>query len=564
MKESLVALVQMNVTVGDLSGNADKIIQYAATASYQGAAMVIFPEMALSGYPPEDLVLKAHFVRDCEAQLQRIAFELPSNVIVVVGAPRFSSHGVSNTASIFWKGREVAVYRKIALPNYGVFDEKRLFVPGDKPLILTLHNVSIGVQICEDSWISEAPWNHTLAQVHPDFVVNLSASPYHRGKLKERHEVIGRAAQRLRCPLLYCNLVGGQDELVFDGASFAVDSGGRILAQAPQFRETILYVPVTVSASRMEASSNACDVVPLDTLLRSAPAARSQPEQAQVLSDLAEVYEALKLGTRDYVEKSAFRRVIVALSGGIDSALVATIAVDALGKERVVGITMPSQYTSAAALHDAERLAQNLGIEFHKVPITPLYEAYLDHLRPLWHGAPPDVTEENLQARIRGNIVMALSNKFGWLVLTTGNKSELATGYCTLYGDMAGGFAVLKDVPKVLVFELARWRNQNGSAVIPESIIRRLPSAELRPNQKDTDSLPPYEILDPILELYVEAHAGLEEIVQCGYPKETVERVIRLVDSSEYKRRQAAPGIKITPLAFGRDRRMPITNRYRG
>lgn len=564
MKEFVVALVQMNPTVGDLTGNADKIVRYAAEAGSQGVAIVIFPEMVLSGYPPEDLLLKTHFVRDCEAQLRRIARELPSNVIVIVGAPRFSPDGVTNAATVFLNGQEVAVYRKIALSSCGVFDEKRLFVPGNKPLILKLCVGSVGIQICEDSFIPEAPWNRAMAEAHPNFVVNLSASFYHRGKLKERHEIIRRAAQYFQCPVLYCNIVGGQDELVFDGASFAIDSGGQILAQAPQFRETILYVRLAPTTPLTGVPNKACDVVPLDASLRLAIESNPRMERCELLNDLAEIYEALKVGTRDYVEKNGFRGVIIALSGGIDSALVATIAVDALGKDRVVGITMPSRYTAAGSLHDAKQLAHNLGIELHEVPITPLYEVYLDHLRPLWPNAQPDVTEENLQARIRGNIVMALSNKFGWLVLATGNKSELATGYCTLYGDMAGGFAVIKDVPKVLVFELARWRNRSGLAVIPESTIERPPSAELRPNQKDTDSLPPYEILDPILELYVEAHAGLDEIVKRGYPRETVERVIRLVDSSEYKRRQGPPGIKVTPLTFGRDRRMPITNRYRG
>jgi NAD+ synthase (glutamine-hydrolysing) len=558
----MAALAQINTTVGDLVGNKDKILRHSRMAMEAGASLVIFPEMTISGYPPEDLVLKEHFVRDCEKQLTCLAHELPQDILVIAGGPRKAAGGVANTAVIFYGGREAGYYNKLALPNYGVFDEKRLFVPGDKPLLLDTPFARIGIQICEDTWLPDAPWMSNLADARPDVVVNLSASPYHRAKMNERLRIIGRSAAKLGCPILYVNLVGGQDELVFDGASFVVGPDGTISAQARQFCEEVLCASFPSRAARHGVPASCQRLVVEGSFAAAQQALHMQ--RTPSLDDLAEVYEALKLGTRDYVEKNRFRRVVVALSGGIDSALVAAIAVDALGADRVVGITLPSQFNSSETQRDAEQLAKRLGIEFYRVPIQHLYEAYLKELTGLWRGAQPDITEENLQARIRGNIVMALSNKFGWLVLTTGNKSELATGYCTLYGDMAGGFAVIKDVPKTLVFELAKWRNRQGAEVIPETIIARPPSAELRPGQKDTDSLPPYEILDAILELYVEQDLGTEAIISRGFDTEIVRRVIRMVDLSEYKRRQGPPGIKITPRAFGRDRRMPITNHYRG
>ncbi len=562
MKYWKVTLAQINAKVGDLSGNADKVLAFAQKAADAGAGLVVFPEMTISGYPPEDLVLKEHFVRDCENTLQKLAPRLPAACLIVVGAPRRSPDGISNTATVLYQGREAACYRKMALPNYGVFDEKRLFVPGRKPIVLDLPHARIGIHICEDSWIPDSPWISSLAAARPTLLINLSASPYHRGKLLQRRETVRRVAEMLGCPIFYCNLVGGQDELVFDGASFGISPTGEILAQAGQFREDILSVSLPVHAPAGSVPRE-CEQIVFDAPvpLTELP---SKSEQGALLDDLGEVYEALKLGTRDYVEKNGFKRVIIALSGGIDSALVATLAVDALGADRVTGITLPSQFNSSATIRDAQQLADRLGIEFHKLAIQDLFEAYMRELKKLWPGARPDITEENLQARIRGNIVMALSNKFGWLVLTTGNKSEMATGYCTLYGDMAGGFAVIKDVPKTLVFELAKWRNRQGAPVIPESIITRPPSAELRPNQKDTDSLPPYDVLDGILELYVEKDLEEDAIVAHGFDKDVVSRVIRMVDLSEYKRRQGPPGIKITPRAFGRDRRMPITNHYRG
>lgn len=580
MKSLLVALAQLDVTVGALAPNAAKIIRKAREAAAAGAALIVFPELALSGYPPEDLVLKRHFLDDNEHQIRRLARELPPEAIVAVGAPRSSGGKACNSAVIFHGGREVACYRKMALPNYGVFDEKRVFEPGHQALVLDMGGMRIGVHICEDSWNLDEPAARLLRDQDLDVLVNLSASPYHRGKLGRREDILREAARFLGCPVLYSNLIGGQDELVFDGASLALSADGALLARARQFTEDILYIPVFSRARQSARPPTPPEVQSIDLpapVLSSehVPALRVEP----ALEDAAEVYAALKLGLRDYVDKNGFDKVVVALSGGIDSALVATLACDALGRDRVKGVTMPSPYSSAETLGDAGRLAGNLGIELLTLPIRRLYETFISELAPVFEKRPPDVTEENLQARIRGNLVMALSNKFGWLVLTTGNKSELATGYCTLYGDMVGGFAVIKDVPKTLVFELARWRNgstqltaggstglatgrQASHPLIPPSTITRAPSAELRPNQKDTDSLPPYELLDAILERYVELDESVSAIIAAGFDPATVSRVTRLVDRSEYKRRQGAPGIKITPKAFGRDRRMPITNLY--
>ncbi|MBU1909212.1 MAG: NAD+ synthase [Verrucomicrobia bacterium] len=564
MKLLLVALAQLDVAVGALAPNATKIIRKAREAAAAGAAMIVFPELALCGYPPEDLVLKRHFLDDSEQQIQRLARELPPEAIVAVGSPRSKDGKTYNSAVIFHGGREAACYHKMVLPNYGVFDEKRVFEPGHQALVLDADGLRIGVHICEDSWDLNEAAVHLLRDQDLDALVNLSASPYHRGKLARREDILRGAARFLDGTVLYANLVGGQDELVFDGASLAMAADGTLMARAHQFAEDILYVPVS-ARSRKSAPSPTPPEVQRITL--PAPVTSSGPGPAlrvePVLEDPAEVYAALKLGLRDYVDKNGFDKVVVALSGGIDSALVATLACDALGRDRVKGVTMPSQYSSAETLDDAGRLAATLDIELFTLPIRRLYETFLSELAPTFEKRPPDVTEENLQARIRGNLVMALSNKFGWLVLTTGNKSELATGYCTLYGDMVGGFAVIKDVPKTLVFELARWRNAQASRpLIPPRTITRAPSAELRPNQKDTDSLPPYDRLDAILERYVELDESVSAIVAAGFEPATVRRVARLVDRSEYKRRQGAPGIKITPKAFGRDRRMPITNLY--
>lgn len=519
----------MNPTVGALQENADRMITDVKGAAECGAQLIVFPELSLCGYPPEDLILRPQFIQDCDKQLTRLADKLPKEVFTVVGAPTTDGTGRYNAAVVFHGGEVVGIYRKMLLPNYGVFDEKRVFDAGKKAFTFDAFGKKIGIHICEDSWLPEGAACTALAAERPDLVINLSASPYHRGKRLERKNVFSAAAKKLKTPLLFCNQVGGQDELVFDGGSAAFDADGNVTERAPLFAEFTL--------------TNDSGVF-------------------QTLEPIEEIYEALKLGLRDYVEKNGFKKTVVAVSGGIDSALVLTLAVDALGADRVAAVTMPSQYSSNETLSDAGEIAANLGVEFHTLPIFPIFGKFTDELSNVWNPTP-GLAEENLQARIRGTLIMALSNKNGWLVLTTGNKSEFATGYCTLYGDMAGGFAVIKDVPKTLVFDLCRWRNEQGIA-IPPSTIERPPSAELRPDQKDSDSLPPYDVLDPILEAYVEKDMGVAEMIAAGFDEAAVRKAVRLVDLSEYKRRQGPPGIKITPKAFGRDRRMPITNRYRG
>ena len=534
--------VQFNPCVGALEENAARIIADAEGAAGTGAQLIVFPELALCGYPPEDLILRPHFIQDCGKQLHRLAGNLPQEVFTVVGAPVEDGGRRYNAAVVFHAGKITGIYRKMLLPNYGVFDEKRVFDSGDAAFTLEAFGTKVGIHICEDSWQPDGAACTALAALEPDLVINLSASPYHRNKRIERETVFSAAAKKLNAPLLFCNQVGGQDELVFDGGSAAFDANGNVIARAPLFAEHTL--PAGGASAPMPPDAGA-GVPP------------------KIPGPLEEVYEALKLGLRDYVEKNGFKKTVVAVSGGIDSALVLTLAVDALGADRVAAVTMPSQFSSKETLSDAGEIAANLGVEFHTIPILPLFEQYTEALSGIWHNTTPDLAEENLQARIRGTLIMALSNKFGWLVLTTGNKSEFATGYCTLYGDMAGGFAVIKDVPKTLVFDLCRWRNEQN-VVIPPSTIERPPSAELRPGQKDSDSLPPYEILDPILEAYVEKDMGIDAMLAAGFDEAAVRKAVRLVDLSEYKRRQGPPGIKITPKAFGRDRRMPITNRYRG
>jgi len=538
MNSLKTALIQINPTVGALEENAERIIAEAGRAVEAGAQLLVFPELVLCGYPPEDLILRPNFIRDCGEQLRQLENRLPSQVFTVVGAPIRDETGRYNAAVVFHGGNVIGTYRKMLLPNYGVFDEKRVFREGNDAFTFDAFGIKVGIQICEDSWFPEEAACAALAMKQPDLVVNLSASPYHRGKRRDRENVFSAAAKKLNAPLLFCNLVGGQDDLVFDGGSTIFTAAGETVAQAPLFEEHKL---VTDFPNPENFSS----------------------DDRKNIDPLEEVYEALKLGLRDYVEKNGFKKTVVAVSGGIDSALVVTLAVDALGADRVAAVTMPSQYSSSETLSDAEQIAANLGVEFHTIPIFPIFGKFTEELSKVWGNTAPDLAEENLQARIRGTLIMALSNKFGWLVLTTGNKSEFATGYCTLYGDMAGGFAVIKDVPKTLVFNLCRWRNKQG-VVIPPSTIERPPSAELRPDQQDTDSLPPYEVLDPILEAYVEKDMGIDAMLAAGFDEAAVRKAVRLVDLSEYKRRQGPPGIKITPKAFGRDRRMPITNRYRG
>ena len=540
-----ISLVQMNPTVGAVRGNAAKIRDFAQMAAESGAEIVVFPELALCGYPPDDLVLRPRFMDAVEAEADKLAGELPKDVLSIVGVPLREDGQLFNTALLFRGGKRVAVAKKMLLPNYGVFDERRIFSPGTAPLVFEFKGVRLAIHICEDSWWPEGESFRGLKGAC-DMLVNLSASPYCRGRENDREAMAGAATSALRVPMLYTNILGGQDELVFDGGGMVAAADGRVVVRSELFREGMLM-------AELERTDQGW--VP------------AQGRLAEMPDPVEEVYEALKIGLRDYVDKNGFPGVIVALSGGIDSALVATIATDALGKERVFGVTLPSVITSKETYSDALELARRLGIPCLRIPIVPAVDALSGMLAPAcaavdWAKAlPGTLMEENLQARIRGVIVMALSNRYGHMVVTTGNKSEMATGYATLYGDMCGGFALIKDVPKTLVFELARWRNGRGE-VIPPSTISRPPSAELKPGQRDSDSLPPYEVLDPILERYVEQQAGLKDILAEGFDEATVRRVIRMVDRSEYKRRQGAPGVKITPKAFGRDRRMPITNGF--
>jgi NAD+ synthase (glutamine-hydrolysing) len=558
-----IALAQINPTVGALAANAERIRLASVRAAEAGAALVVFPELALSGYPPEDLVLKPHFLAACERTLTGLAAALPPGLAACVGTPLPGQPRARNAAALLQGGAVRAVYAKRCLPNYGVFDEHRVFSPGGVALALELAGRRIGVHICEDSWISDGPALAGVGAAGLSALVNLSASPYHRRKSHLRQAVLGSAARAAGAPLLYANLVGGQDELVFDGVSLAVDASGRLLARAAAFEEDLLLVDLPPAASPPPALGPGWERVVLADP-PGAPGVPTPPRMAEEPEPLREVWQALTLGLRDYTEKNGFPRVLLAVSGGIDSALVAALAVDALGAQRVAGITLPSRFSSEGTYQDALRLGEHLGIEMRSLSIQPLFEQFLRELTPQWPGRAPDVAEENLQARIRGALVMALSNKFNWLVLTTGNKSEMATGYCTLYGDMAGGFAVIKDVPKTLVFDLCRWRNRvAGREIIPESTIERPPSAELRENQRDSDSLPPYEVLDAILEALVEEDRDPADLLARGFEPSTVARVERLLRLSEYKRRQAPPGVKITPKAFGRDRRLPLTNAFR-
>jgi NAD+ synthase (glutamine-hydrolysing) len=569
-----LGLAQIDSTVGDLAGNAARMIEWIDRARGEGCDLVVFPELAVPGYPPEDLLLKPSFIRDNLRYRDRVVEA--SDGIAVVGG--FVDHEVDiHNAAFFAAGGELrGVYHKVYLPNYGVFDEERYFQRGRRCPIFELAGVRIGVSICEDAWYPTGPISLQAAQ-GAEVLVNINGSPYHRGKRAARETMIATRAMDSRAFLAWVNLVGGQDELVFDGNSLVFGPEGDLLAHAPSFREDLLVADLDVGSVfgsrlhdtrlRKEASVPVhfdLDVseVTISEQAAPRPAGRRQNPVTAPLDGAAEVYAALVSGTGDYVRKSgAFEKVLIALSGGIDSSLTACVAVDALGSDNVAGVLMSSRYTSRASVEDACQLAEALGIGTYELPIEDIRQAFTTTLAGPFAGLPPGLAEENVQARIRGNLLMALSNKFGWMVLTTGNKSELATGYCTLYGDMAGGFAVLKDIPKTTVYELCRYRNALGE-VIPANVLAKPPSAELRENQRDEDSLPPYERLDPILEGYVEDDRSFEELVAAGHDPDTVRRVIGLVDRSEYKRRQGAPGVKITPRAFGRDRRMPITNRY--
>lgn len=568
-----IALAQLNAVVGDIAGNEAKVLDALASARAQGAQLAVFSELVLSGYPPEDLLLKEHFLRDCRAALDRIAART-EGIVAVVGFPE-RAEDVFNAAAVCADGEVQGIYRKQHLPNYGVFDEMRYFQAGAAPAVVDVDGVTVGITVCEDIWQPGPPLT-AEALAGASVIVNLSASPYHAGKGAQRERMIGQRARDSLAAVAFCAQVGGQDELVFDGHSFVVDHEGRPVLRAPQFREGVHVVTLDVEATRAQrlrdtrprqaARDARADIQDLGSFTTTGDRSAAAPgELADVLDPDAEVYEALVLGTRDYVEKNGFDRVVIGLSGGIDSTLVALVAVDALGPDRVTCVTMPSPYSSTGTRTDAHVLAEQLGVQLLELPIEQVMAAYDALLADPFAGRDPDITEENLQARIRGNLLMALSNKFGWLVLTTGNKSELSVGYSTLYGDSAGGFAVIKDVPKTLVYRLTAARDARAEGpLVPESVITRAPSAELRPDQKDEDSLPPYDVLDRIIEGYVEHDLGRDQLVARGLPADDVERIIRLIDLAEYKRRQNPPGIKITPKAFGRDRRMPITNRYRG
>ena len=538
-----LALAQLNVTVGDLEGNRRRILQAILQAKAWRADVAILPELAIPGYPPEDLLLKPAFVSDNLRALASLERATEGLTAIVGFVDRDAQGRLYNAAAVLSGGGRAAVYHKQYLPNYGVFDEKRYFTPGTRPCVLNVRGARIGVTICEDLW--EEPPCRLLARAGCALVVNLSASPYYVGKALVRQRLFAQRARTNRLAVACCNLIGGQDELIFDGASLILDAAGGVVASGRQCQEDVVVADLPLAS-------------------RSAPRSPCAPTKRMRLTPVEEVYEALVLGVRDYVRKNGFATVVLGLSGGIDSSLTACLAVDALGPAQVVGVVMPSRFSSRATQADARAVARALGIRCETLSIEPCFRAFLGSLRRTRRGRAAGLAKQNLQARIRGTLLMALSNTFGWLVLTTGNKSEMATGYTTLYGDMAGGFAVIKDVPKTLVYALARFRNQRGPGTpIPGSVLRRAPTAELAPHQRDQDTLPPYAVLDRILKSYVEDDRALRDIVSRNHvAPATVRRVIRMVDRAEYKRRQGPPGVKITPRAFGKDRRMPITNRY--
>ncbi len=571
-----LALAQLNLVVGDIDGNARKIIANIELARDRGADLVVLPELAVTGYPPEDLLLKRTFVDDNLSALRRIA-EASTGITAIVGFVDADTD-VYNAAAVIHDGHVAGVHHKFFLPNYGVFDENRYFQAGNSTKVFSLDGMTFGVEICEDAWYADGPHAAQALAGGAHIVIDINSSPFHAGKWRFRERMLGTRASDNTCAFVYLNAVGGQDELVFDGHSLVIGPSGDVLFRCRAFKEELAIVDVDLSSvehmrladprRRRAGLSVAASVqVPTVVLEREAETERDAATGSDLSrssdppGDIEEVYSALVLGTRDYINKNGFKEVILGVSGGIDSALTACIACDALGPDRVRALIMPSAYSSEETQSDAETLAGNLGIASDQIPISNVFEAYEEALSRVFEDTEPDVAEENLQARMRGNLLRALSNKFGLLVLTTGNKSEMACGYATLYGDMAGGFAVIKDVPKTLVYELARYRNEIGQ-VIPDSIITRAPSAELKPDQTDQDVLPPYDVLDPILQAYVEEDRSPKEIEALGFDEETVRRVVRMVDRNEYKRRQAPPGIKITPKAFGKDRRLPITNKY--
>ncbi len=570
----------MNATVGDIAGNAQRIRAGIDAARAAGAELVAFPELAVTGYPPEDLLLREHFLDDAHVALEEVAAHT-EEIVAVVGFPERApgrhegAPRVYNAAAVLAEGAVRTVYRKVHLPNYGVFDEQRYFTAGHAGAVTDVGRHPVGLTVCEDLWRPGAPAAEE-AKTGAKLILNVSASPYHAGKGLERERLFAQRAREHGTHIAFCGMVGGQDELVFDGHSFVLDPAGETVARAAQFQEELLVCELDLGAGVERAGGGAAggqtDGHPVPPA-SAAPStgAPGQPPPTPIAPEEAEVYAALCLGLRDYVEKNGFSHVVLGLSGGIDSALVVCLAADALGPERVSAAVMPSPYSSPDTQGDAHAVAAALGVRTYELPIEAVMDAYTTTMQAEFAGRAADLTEENLQARIRGNLLMALSNKFGWLVLTTGNKSEMSVGYTTLYGDLAGGFAVIKDVPKTLVYRLCEWRNSppgaaggRAAAPIPASIMERPPTAELRENQRDEDSLPPYPLLDRILHGYIERAQGREQLIAEGLPEAEVDRTVRLVDGAEYKRRQAPPGIKVTTRAFGRDRRMPITNRYRG
>ncbi len=573
MAEMRIALAQINTTVGDLTGNSTKITEYISRAREMGADIVVFPEMTVCGYPPEDLLFKTHFLSENMQSLERIIAGA-GDINVIVGFVHFVGD-IYNAAAVINNSKLTGVYHKIFLPNYGVFDENRYFRAGNECPIYVINGVNVGVSICEDIWYEAGPPT-AQALAGAQVLINISASPYYAGKGSYREKMIESRATDNVAVVALCNLVGGQDELVFDGNSMIYDEKGKLLARGKQFEEDLIVADIDTDSVYRErlhdprwrkASTQTqwkIDKITITESQEERPRPSISSSFAEVLKPREEVYKALVIGTRDYINKNGFRKVVIGLSGGIDSSLVAAVAVDALGADNVVGVTMPSRFSSEGSITDSEKLARNLGIKLMAIPIEPIYQDFLKTLAEPFKGTQMNTAEENVQARIRGTLLMALSNKFGWLVLTTGNKSEIATGYTTLYGDMAGGFAVIKDVLKTMVYKLCDYRNKAaGKEIIPESIFKKEPSAELRPDQKDIDSLPPYEMLDPILVAYVEEDKSIDQIAAMGFPEDIIKRAAKLVDLSEYKRRQAPPGVKITPRAFGRDRRLPITNRFK-
>ena len=578
MHKVRLGLGQINVSVGDIEGNLKKIVKYIIAAKKSGVDIICFPELAITGYPPEDLLLKPSFI---EANLKALdEVRKATDSITVIAGFADKNQDIYNSAAIIHNKVLIDVYHKCYLPNYSVFDENRYFQAGVRVPVYRLGDFVFGVNICEDIWYPGDPTRKQALLGDAQIILNISSSPYYASKVQARERMLLTRASDYSVVIGFCNLVGGQDELIFDGHSVIIDERGEVLARASGFEEELLIADVNVQrvfpsrlhdprrrkekyVIRLEDKDVGVFKLEVGDLSRNSRPTVT-PKVAGFMEFEEEVFQALVMGTRDYVKKNRFAKVVIGLSGGVDSSLVSAIAVEALGKENVVGVSMPSRYSSKGSKVDAERLSKNLGIELNAIPIEPAFSAYLEMFSGVFAGKGQDVTEENLQARIRGNILMALSNKFGWLVLTTGNKSETSVGYSTLYGDMAGGFSVIKDVPKTLVYGLAEFYNSwKGQEIIPKSVISKRPSAELRPNQLDVDSLPSYDVLDPILKAYVEEDLSIEEIVAQGFEQEMVDRIVRMVDLNEYKRRQSPPGIKITPRAFGKDRRFPITNLYR-